>query len=63
MSPGGPTNRPVGMAWAWLSLMPTLPLNAPPLDPNFLNKRIMIVLSGGLNTKNKKSGNGSTHET
>jgi hypothetical protein len=49
------------MAWAWLSLQPTSPLNAPADDPNYVNKKIMIVLSDGLNTKNKKSGNGSTH--
>jgi len=61
ITPGGPTNQPVGMAWAWLSLQPTLPLNAPAEDPNYINKKIMIVLSDGLNTKNKKSGNGSSH--
>lgn len=59
MSPGGPTNQPVGMAWAWLSLMQTAPLNAPPEDGNFQYKKILIVLSDGLNTKNKKAGNGS----
>jgi len=61
ISPGGPTNQPVGMAWAWLSLMPTLPLNAPVEDANYTYKKIMIVLSDGLNTKNKKAGNGSSH--
>jgi hypothetical protein len=61
MTPGGPTNQPVGMAWAWLSLQPTVPLNAPAEDSSYINKKIMIVLSDGLNTKNKKSGNGSTH--
>jgi Flp pilus assembly protein TadG len=59
MSPGGPTNQPVGMAWAWLSLMPTAPLNAPAEDSNSQYKKIIIVLSDGLNTKNKKAGNGS----
>jgi hypothetical protein len=62
ITPGGPTNQPVGMAWGWLSLQPTAPLNAPVEDPNYLNKKILIVLSDGLNTKNKKSGNGSSHE-
>jgi Flp pilus assembly protein TadG len=61
LSPGGPTNQPVGMAWGWLSLMPTLPLNAPPEDSSFVYKKILIVLSDGLNTKNKKSGNGFEH--
>ena len=61
ITPGGPTNQPVGMAWAWLSLMPTLPLNAPPEDSNYTYKKIMIVLSDGLNTKNKKAGNGADH--
>jgi Flp pilus assembly protein TadG len=59
MSPGGPTNQPVGMAWGWLSLMQTAPLNAPAEDGDFQYKKILIVLSDGLNTKNKKSGNGS----
>ena len=63
MSPGGPTNQPVGMAWAWLSLMQTAPLNAPSEDANYQYKKIIIVLSDGLNTKNKKGGNGSTHST
>ena len=61
ISPGGPTNQPIGMAWAWLSLMPTAPLAAPAEDSGFIYKKIMIVLSDGLNTKNKKSGNGSSH--
>ncbi len=63
MKPVGATNQPVGMAWAWLSLMPTLPLNAPPESGEFEYKKYMIVLSDGLNTKNKKAGNGSSHST
>jgi Flp pilus assembly protein TadG len=63
MSPVGSTNQPVGMAWAWLSLLPTEPLKAPAEDPSFEYKRIMIVLSDGMNTKNKKAGNGATHST
>jgi Flp pilus assembly protein TadG len=60
MSPVGATNQPVGMAWAWLSLLQQDPLNAPPQDGSYEYKRYMIVLSDGLNTKNKKAGNGST---
>jgi Flp pilus assembly protein TadG len=61
ITPGGSTNQPVGMAWSWLSLQPNAPLNAPPEDANFIYKKIMIVLSDGLNTKSKKAGNGSSH--
>jgi Flp pilus assembly protein TadG len=63
MKPGGPTNQPVGMAWGWLSLMQADPLNAPPEIAGYNYKKIIIVLSDGLNTKNKKSGNGSDHDT
>jgi Flp pilus assembly protein TadG len=59
MAPIGATNQPVGMAWAWLSLLQQDPLNAPPQDGSYEYKRYMIVLSDGLNTKNKKAGNGS----
>jgi hypothetical protein len=60
---GGPTNQPVGMAWAWLSLMQGNPLNAPAQTSGYTYKNIIIVLSDGLNTKNKKAGNGSDHST
>lgn len=63
MKPGGPTNQPVGMEWAWLSMMQTDPLNAPAEAAGYNYKKIIIALSDGLNTKNKKSGNGSTHDT
>lgn len=60
---GGPTNQPVGMAWAWLSLMQGDPLSAPAQTSGYNYKNIIIVLSDGLNTKNKKAGNGSDHST
>jgi hypothetical protein len=63
MTATGSTNQPVGMAWAWLSLLPTEPLKAPPETDGFDYKKFMIVLSDGLNTKNKKAGNGSDHST
>jgi len=59
---GGPTNQPVGTAWAWLSMMQTDPLNAPSEITGYSYRKILIVLSDGLNTKNKKSGNGSDHD-
>jgi hypothetical protein len=61
MTASGATNQPVGMAWAWLSLQPTEPLKAPAEDSGFEYKKYLIVLSDGLNTKNKKSGNGVDH--
>lgn len=43
--------------------MQTDPLDAPSEIDGYTYKRILIVLSDGLNTKNKKSGNGSDHDT
>ena len=61
MTAVGATNQPVGMAWAWLSLQPTEPMRAPTEDSGYEYKKYLIVLSDGLNTKNKKSGNGVDH--
>lgn len=57
----GATNQPVGMAWGWLSLKTTEPLKALPETDGLEYKKYMIVLSDGLNTNNKKAGNGYEH--
>ena len=35
LTPNGGTNQAIGMAWAWQSLQPALPLNTPAKDPNY----------------------------
>jgi Flp pilus assembly protein TadG len=53
MQPTGMTNQGIGMAWAWMSLTQSAPLNAPAKDPNYTYKDAIILLSDGLNTQNR----------
>jgi Flp pilus assembly protein TadG len=53
MQPTGNTNQGIGMAWAWMTLTQSDPYNAPPKDPNYTYKDIIILLSDGLNTQNR----------
>jgi hypothetical protein len=53
MEPTGNTNQGIGMAWAWMSLTQSAPLNAPAKDPNYSYKDFIILLSDGLNTQNR----------
>jgi Flp pilus assembly protein TadG len=53
MTPNGNTNQAIGMAWAWQSLAPTLPLNAPAKDPSYTYRDAIILLSDGLNTQDR----------
>jgi Flp pilus assembly protein TadG len=53
MEPTGNTNQSIGMAWAWMSLTQSDPLNAPPKDSNYTYKDAIILLSDGLNTQNR----------
>jgi Flp pilus assembly protein TadG len=53
MQPTGFTNQGIGMAWAWMSLTQSAPLNAPAKDPNYTYKDAIILLSDGLNTENR----------
>jgi hypothetical protein len=53
MKPVGNTNQPIGMAWAWLSLLQQSPLDAEPEDPNFKYRKVIILLSDGDNTQNR----------
>ena len=53
MTPNGNTNQAIGMAWAWQSLAPTSPLNAPVKDPNYTYQDAIVLLSDGLNTQDR----------
>jgi Flp pilus assembly protein TadG len=62
LSPNGGTNQPIGIAWGWQSLTQGAPLNAPAEDPNYTYKKVLIVMSDGLNTQDRwpSYGNGQT---
>src|SRR6195952_6152362 len=59
MEPTGNTNQGIGMAWAWMSLTQSAPLNAPAKDPNYTYKDAIVLLSDGLNTQNRWYSNAS----
>jgi Flp pilus assembly protein TadG len=58
MQPTGGTNQAIGLAWAWMSLTQSSPLNAPALDPNYQYTQVIILLSDGLNTEDRWYGDG-----
>ncbi|MBR1146940.1 pilus assembly protein [Bradyrhizobium sp. AUGA SZCCT0431] len=60
LTPNGGTNQPIGIAWGWQSLTQGAPLNAPAEDPNYEYKKVLIVMSDGLNTQDRwpSYGNG-----
>ncbi|MDP3075237.1 TadE/TadG family type IV pilus assembly protein [Bradyrhizobium sp.] len=62
LTPNGGTNQPIGIAWGWQSLTQSAPLNAPAEDPSYTYKKVLIVMSDGLNTQNRwpSYGNGQT---
>jgi len=53
MSPAGNTNQGIGLAWAWQTLTEGLPMNAPALDPAYTYKKVIILLSDGVNTESR----------
>ncbi len=53
MQPAGNTNQPIGLVWGWQSLVGGGPLTSPPLDANYVYKKIIILLSDGLNTEDR----------
>jgi Flp pilus assembly protein TadG len=63
MAPLGGTNQPIGLVWAWQTLQPTTPFNAPAEDSNYTYKKAIILLSDGLNTMDRWYGNGSSYSS
>lgn len=59
-TPSGGTNQPIGLVWAWQTLQPGAPFNAPAEDPNFTYKKAIILESDGLNTMNRWYGFGTS---
>jgi hypothetical protein len=60
MTPNGNTNQAIGLAWGWLSLNQTAPLNAPAEDSNYTYKKAIILMTDGLNTQNRWTTNAGT---
>ena len=53
MYPNGNTNQPIGLVWAWQSLVGGGPLTAPAKDSNYKYQDVIILLSDGLNTEDR----------
>lgn len=60
-TPAGSTNQPIGLVWAWQTLQQSTPFNAPAEDPNYTYKKAIILLSDGLNTKDRWYGDGGNY--
>jgi Flp pilus assembly protein TadG len=60
MQPNGNTNQPIGLVWAWLSLVGGGPLTAPAKDSNYKYTDVIILMSDGLNTQNRWSSDQAT---
>jgi len=62
LDPNGGTNQPIGIAWGWQSLTQGIPLSAPAEDANYTYKKVLIVMSDGLNTQDRwpSYGDGQT---
>jgi Flp pilus assembly protein TadG len=59
----GATNQPIGLVWAWQSLVGGGPMTAPVKDSNYTYNEVIILLSDGLNTQDRWYGNGSSTST
>uniref|UniRef100_E6VCR3 Putative Flp pilus-assembly TadG-like N-terminal domain-containing protein n=1 Tax=Rhodopseudomonas palustris (strain DX-1) TaxID=652103 RepID=E6VCR3_RHOPX len=55
----GGTNQGIGMFWAWMTLQATAPLYTPAKDSEYKYTDAIVLLSDGMNTKNRWYGNGS----
>jgi Flp pilus assembly protein TadG len=53
MQPNGMTNQPIGLVWAWQSLVGGGPLTAPAKDSNYTYTDVIILMSDGLNTADR----------
>ena len=60
MTAGGSTNQTIGLDWGWFAQSTGNPLNAPTLPAN--TKQYIILVSDGLNTQDRFSGDGSNQD-
>jgi Flp pilus assembly protein TadG len=59
LTPNGSTNQPIGLVWAWQSLVGGGGLTAPTKEQSLPYTEAIILMSDGLNTKDRWYGNGS----
>lgn len=53
LKPVGNTNQPIGLVWAWQSLVGGGPLTVPPKESGLKYQDIIILMSDGLNTEDR----------
>ena len=53
LSPNGSTNQPIGLVWAWQSLVGGGPLTVPAKDGTLPYTEAIILMSDGLNTEDR----------
>jgi Flp pilus assembly protein TadG len=53
MQPDGNTNQPIGLVWAWQSLVGGGPLTAPAKDSSYTYQEAIILMSDGMNTQDR----------
>lgn len=58
MTPSGGTNQPIGLFWAWMTLLQQVPFNAPSKTAGVTYSDVIILMSDGLNTMDRWYGNG-----
>ena len=63
MTANGGTNQPIGLVWAWQTLVGGGPYTAPAMDPTYQYQQIIILLSDGLNTQDRWYGTGYSAST
>jgi Flp pilus assembly protein TadG len=62
MQAGGATNQTIGLSWAWMLMTQGSPISNPGALPAD-TQPILILLSDGLNTQNRWTGDGYDHST
>lgn len=58
MSPSGGTNQPIGLFWAWMTLLQQTPFNAPAKTVGVTYSDVIVLMSDGLNTMDRWYGDG-----
>ncbi len=58
MTPTGNTNVTIGMVWAWQTLSPVAPMNAP--EPALDLDKVIVLLTDGDNTQNRFTSSASS---
>ena len=53
MLPDGYTNQAIGLFWAWLTHATSGPFPTPAKESNYLYQDVIILLTDGLNTRNR----------